>query len=90
MPACSQATSDTALAAIDADVPAGAAAVVKALRLRASYGGMQGDQAMLRRYADLWHARFPVTCLCTPPMQTRDGRQGLGPAWLHTPPASLR
>lgn len=32
---------------------------MKALRLRASYGGMQGDQAMMRRYADLWQARWP-------------------------------
>lgn len=80
MPACSQATSDTALAAIDADVPAGAAAVVKALRLRASYGGMQGDQAMLRRYADLWHIRCPRTCL-----SSRRCRPGLGSKRLGLP-----
>ena len=51
-------TSDAALAAVDTALPSEAAAAVKALRLRASYGGMQGDQAMLRRYADLWHARW--------------------------------
>jgi hypothetical protein len=29
----------------------------QALLLRASYGGMQGDQAMLRRFAKLWEDR---------------------------------
>lgn len=30
----------------------------QALLLRASYGGMQGDQAMLRRFAKLWEDRY--------------------------------
>ena len=30
----------------------------QALLLRASYGGMQGDQAMLRRFAALWEDRY--------------------------------
>mmetsp|Transcript_13203 Transcript_13203/g.39995 ORF Transcript_13203/g.39995 Transcript_13203/m.39995 type:complete len:675 (+) Transcript_13203:610-2634(+) len=67
-------TSDAALAVIDAAVvSAEAAAIVKALRLRASYGGMQGDQAMMRRYADLWQARFAGTEGCAPPLPAPPG-----------------
>lgn len=43
------------------------ALVLQAMLLRASYGGMQGDQAMLRRYADLWQHRRAarIRALCT-------------------------
>lgn len=67
-------TSDQRLAAIDAEMPPGAAAHVKAMLLRASYGGMQGDQAMLRRYADLWQDRFAGRSGPPPPLPAPPGQ----------------
>ena len=43
---------------VDELLPATEAALVKCLLLRASYGGMAGDVAMLRSFASLWAARF--------------------------------
>jgi hypothetical protein len=39
-------------------LPPAEAGLVRALLLRAAFGGMQGDVAMLRSYAQLWAARF--------------------------------
>ncbi len=49
---------DERLAAIDAALAPGEAALVKSLLLRAAFGGMAGDQAMLRRLAKLWQCRW--------------------------------
>lgn len=44
-------------AAVDGVLRAAEAALVKCLLLRASFGGMTGDMAMLRGFAGLWTSR---------------------------------
>ncbi len=46
------------MAEADAQLPPAESALVKSLLLRACYGGMQGDVAMLRGYAGYWAGRF--------------------------------
>jgi hypothetical protein len=46
------------LSDVDARLPPPAAALVKALLVRASFGGMECDRELLTGYAGLWAARF--------------------------------
>ena len=40
--------------------------------MRAAYGGLAGDVAMLRRFSQLWLARFSLHCLHLLPLQTKN------------------
>lgn len=85
---------DERLAAIDAAMAPGEAALVKSLLLRAAFGGMAGDQAMLRRLAKLWQSRWAAMavgmCIMRPASlvglpRTLQGMRGCVHAIPHLP-----
>ncbi|KAI8466086.1 MAG: hypothetical protein J3K34DRAFT_461074 [Monoraphidium minutum] len=57
----------------DAQLPAApaAAGLVKALLVRAAFGGMECDRDMLSRYAGLWLARFLGLAAPPPPLEAK-------------------
>jgi hypothetical protein len=64
--------------AVDAPLPPNSpeALLVRAMLIRAAYGGMEGDKEMLLRFSGLWLARFSGTAQPPPELPQQQQQQG--------------